>query len=400
MGSPISDQQQRRSRAVTWDNASRRLRLAVILEARTVTGPAKNVIQFCQLAQAEGKLDPLLFVFARGSATDHPILATARKAGVAAEPIFERGRFDRRVISALRNRLRGFQPHVLQTHGVKSHFIIRLSGLNRMYPWIAFHHGYTAAARRVKFYNQLNRWSLRAARMVVTVCGPFAERLCSDGVAKRNIRVLHNSVEPAPPVPDVERDELRQKLGIVQSERVTLSVGRLSREKAHCDLLQAAAHLHARWPSMRVVLVGEGPERVRLESQAAKLGLQKAVLFAGQVANVQPFYAIAHVFVLPSLSEGSPNALLEALAAGIPVVCTAVGGVTELVDHEIHGLLTPPSEPEALAEAIERVFADADAAQERSRQGRERIVRDFAPEAYRKRLFTLYGQVLSSEGGD
>src|SRR5262245_15977475 len=155
--------------AVSINSVSERWRLAIIVEAHTVTGPAKNLIRFCRNAQADGRLDALLLVFLRGGAAENAFLVAARRAGLMAEPIFERHRFDVGILSALRNRLRAFQPHLIQTHSVKSHFIVRFSGLNRRYRWIAFHHGYTSTDWKMKLYNQLNRWSLRAPRMVLTV---------------------------------------------------------------------------------------------------------------------------------------------------------------------------------------------------------------------------------------
>jgi glycosyltransferase involved in cell wall biosynthesis len=116
------------------------------------------------------------------------------------------------------------------------------------------------------------------------------------------------------------------------------------------------------------------------------------------VVDVRPVYAIADVFVLPSLSEGSPNVLLEALAAGVPVVATEVGGVRELIEHETNGLLTPPADPKAMADAIERVLTDEVSAAARSREGRKRVLEDFAPETYSARLLELYEQVLDSRG--
>jgi glycosyltransferase involved in cell wall biosynthesis len=375
-------------------DVSEPLRLAALVEAHTVTGPAKNLIRFCLLAKAEGKLDPLLLVFVRGVARNNAFLAAARGAGLNAEPIFERRRFDIRVVWALRRRLREFQPHLVQTHSVKSHFLARFARLNRLCRWIAFHHGYTATARKTKLYNQLNRWSLRAPGMVITVCGPFAEQLRQHGVSGRNIRILHNSVERPVPVSDAGRDELRHQLGIAPDARVVLTVGRLSYEKAQRDLIDAVAHIRPRWPAVRLVVVGEGPERMRLERQTASLALRDVVVFAGHVVDVRPFYAIADAFVLPSLSEGSPNVLLEALAAGVPVVATEVGGVPEVIEHEGNGLLTPPADPMAMANAIERVLTDEVSAAARSREGRKRVLDDFAPERYSARLLRLYEEVL------
>src|SRR5205807_28104 len=130
--------------------------------------------------------------------------------------------------------------------------------------------------------------------------------------------------------------------------------------KAHRDLIVAFAELSLKHRDLncKLVIVGDGPERASLESAARASGLDDKIIFTGQVAEVSPFYAIADVFVLPSHSEGSPNVLLEAMTARVPVVATAVGGVPEIVKDNESALLVPAGNPVKLAAAIERVLSD------------------------------------------
>jgi glycosyltransferase involved in cell wall biosynthesis len=146
---------------------------------------------------------------------------------------------------------------------------------------------------------------------------------------------------------------------------------------------------------LRLVLVGDGPERAELTRQAQALGIADAVVFAGHVTNVNPYYAMASLFVLPSHSEGSPNVLLEALAAGVPIVATEVGGVPEVITHEANGLLAPPSSPDRLAEAMDRALS-ASSLQSWIADGKARIEKEFTPEAYRQRLFEIYRRVRAA----
>jgi len=370
---------------------ARPLRLAAVIEAYSVTGPAKNLISFC--AGAKPALEPLLITFVRGATQSNAFLDAARKAGVEAEAIREDFRFDPRVMAVLKRRIRAFQPDILQTHNVKSHFLIRAGGLHRHYPWLAFHHGYTTTDQKMEWYNLLNRWSLPAARRVVAVCGPFAGQMKSDGVSPNRIDILHNSVQRPEPVEPSEIQALRTRLGIQSEERVILTIGRFSKEKAQIDLLRAFARTPRR-EGLRLVLVGDGPERAALTHQAKELGITEAVVFAGHVNNVNPYYAMASLFVLPSHSEGSPNVLLEALAAGVPIVATEVGGVPEVITHEANGLLAPPSSPDRLAEAMDRALSASSL--QWIAAGKARIEKEFTPEAYRLRLFEIYRRVRAA----
>jgi glycosyltransferase involved in cell wall biosynthesis len=184
--------------------------------------------------------------------------------------------------------------------------------------------------------------------------------------------------------------------------RVALAVGRLSSEKGHRDLVSAVAKIKASRPALNlcVVIVGDGPERSAVEQFANKLGVRSVIVMAGQQNDVRPFYGIADVFALPSHSEGSPNVLLEAMAARLPIVTTAVGGSVELVTNNLNALLVQPRDTEALARALERVLCDAELAARLARSA-EITSRQYTPEAYARSMVALYEKTLkNSETGD
>lgn len=379
------------------------IRVVAIIEAHTVTGPAKNLLQFCRRAKVAEDGQPAVGVsvatFFRSDDADrtaehsNQFIEATRAAGIELDLIHERFAFDPGVISQLGAVLRRRSPDIVQTHGVKSHFLMRFSGLQRRYPWIAFHHGYTNEDLKMRLYNRLNRWSLPAADRVVTVCRPFADSLARAGVAEERIRVLPNSIAGIPRVSDEDISELRQKLGIRQGERVILSIGRFSREKAPVDLIEAAVHLTRAHPDLafRLVLVGDGPERQAVEQAASRLAGR--VVCAGHQTNVRPYYAVADIFVLPSHSEGSPNVILEAMAASVPIVATAVGGVPEMLEDEQSALLVPAEAPEAFARAMARLLANENLAATLARNASAAVAERFSPDAYRRALLGVYAEL-------
>ena len=218
-------------------------------------------------------------------------------------------------------------PHILQTHNFKSHFLVRLLGLHKNSRWIAFFHGYTWTDLKNYAYNLLDLWSLRSAHRVVTVCQPFAAHLKRIGVRNERIVVQHNAVRPLQPASPDQVMDLRRNLSIPPGALVLLAVGRLSREKGHLDLIEALAVINqdSRHRQFCVVLVGDGPERDRILRRAQNLRVADRLILAGHRSTLAPFYTMADVLVLPSHTEGSPNVLLEAMAAGLPAVVTSVG---------------------------------------------------------------------------
>jgi glycosyltransferase involved in cell wall biosynthesis len=177
-----------------------------------------------------------------------------------------------------------------------------------------------------------------------------------------------------------------------------LAVGRFSREKGHIDLIQAMATLSSDDPDLKykLLLVGDGPERLRVESAARELGLDQNIIFVGHVSNVSPYYAIADVVVLPSHSEGSPNVLLEAMALRVPVVATDVGGVSEIATNEESALIVPPRQPRFFAAALARLLSDSALRQRLTDAAAARASSDFSPQSYTRSLLEFYDSIMKS----
>ncbi|HYV25002.1 MAG TPA: glycosyltransferase family 4 protein [Pyrinomonadaceae bacterium] len=385
------------------------LKIVSLVEATTMNAVARIVLEFLRTARElkdEVAIDGSVVTFARDGVQNkaNEMERTFLDAGVEVVTIPERHRFDLGVISGLSALLDDLeQPDIIVTHSVKSHFLMWRSRLWKKYPWVAFHHGYTSTDLKMLAYNRLDRLSLPKADRVATVCHAFARELAkSTKIPEEKIFVQHNAIRPQPKPGDDQVSELRRHVGMAADDRLIISIGRLSKEKAHGDLIEAFRLLGTTNPNpgCRLVIVGDGPERGGLETAARASGQNDRITFAGQVSNVQPFYAAADVFVLPSLSEGSPNVLLEAMAAEVPIVATAVGGVTEIVADEESSLLVPPKNPPALAAAIDRVLQDSALAQRLTTVASALAAREHSPEAYARSLISLYREVIEQRAAE
>lgn len=383
------------------------IKILALVEALTINAVAKNMLEFQRAIHDLDQTDrgPVieisLVTFDRTSsaeASPSEFVTAARELGMEVDIIRERFRFDTRVIPGLRQIIQRRAPNIILTHQVKSHLLMKVSGLWQQHPWVAFHHGYTTTNRKMRLYNRLNRWTLPKADRVITVCKAFARELSAEGVRVERIHVQHNSIRPAQLGTANEAELVRKQLRIAPDERIVLSVGRLSREKAHIDLISAFKHLRerSRDHGSTLVILGEGPERTTLAAAAESFGLGKSVVFAGEVSNVQPYYAAADVLVLPSHSEGSPYVLLEAMAANVPVVATAVGGVPEMVTNEESALLVPPSDSPAMAAAIARVLSDQSLAHKLTENAFALVATRYSPGTYVRSLLEIYREVIST----
>lgn len=387
------------------------MKILAVIEATTVNAVAKNMLEFHHAArdlqqQSSGSIviDTSLVTFDRTNdpaKSPNEFVVVARELGLKVDVIPERFRFDLRLIPLLRRIIEQNAPDIVVTHQVKSHLLMKLSRLWRQYPWVAFHHGYTKTKLRERVYNRMNDLSLPTAHGVITVCQAFAQEMASAGVALERIFVQHNSLRPEQAASAEEAEELRAKLGMTDGERMVLAIGRLSSEKAHIDLLSAFSHLQKTKTELktRLVIVGDGPERKRLEAAARSYGISERLHFAGQISNVKPYYAAADVFALPSHSEGSPYVLLEAMSAGLTIVATSVGGVPEMVEDQESALLVPPRDPQAMAEAISSVLADARLARRLADKASALITTRYSPENYVRSLVEIYRGIIASAAG-
>ncbi|MCE8419826.1 glycosyltransferase [Rhodovulum sulfidophilum] len=174
--------------------------------------------------------------------------------------------------------------------------------------------------------------------------------------------------------------------------RELLFVGRLAAVKGVPLLLEAMARLGPEHPGARLTLIGDGPERARIEAEAARLGLGTRVVFAGYRSQEEVAGALARsdLFVLPSFAEGVPVVLMEAMAAGLPVVATRIAGIPELVEDGVSGLVVDPGSATALTAAIGAVLADPETAARMGAAGRERVCAGFDARAEALRLATLF----------
>ena len=369
------------------------IRVLTLIENASVTGPARNVIEFGKVAMPD--VEVTIVTYQRGP-EESALASAAHEAGLSVALVAERRRWDTQVLQHLRQTIVAINPDILETRNVKSHFLVRLLGLQKKYPWVAWNHGYTETSSLDRMYTLLDRWSLGGAYRVVTVCQPFADRIAEFGVTRDHIRILHNSVKPfVTPMPD-EVAAVRQQLGIRDEEAVILSVGRLSHEKGHADLIRTAAALVAMpgTQDFRVVIVGDGPERQSLANLAARLGVEKQVVFAGFQRDTRPYYAMATIVAVPSHSEGSPNVVLEAMAAGLPIAANRVGGIPEILEECVTGLLVEPRNPDAMAKALFRLLSDDELRGRLGAAAKAQATSAHTPEAYRQALVDFYRETL------
>jgi glycosyltransferase involved in cell wall biosynthesis len=283
------------------------------------------------------------------------------------------------------------RPHIVHANSAKAAALGRLAAwLTRVPIRIYTVHGWAFTAyggASAALYRWVER--LLGPLTTATICVADSERragLEARTCAEATTVVIHNGVEPRP----VESRETRS------GPCRLVTVGRLQAPKDPLTLVRALAALaHG---SHETVIVGDGPDRSAVEAEVRRLGLDSAVRLAGVRNDVAALLAAADLFVLSSRSEGLPLSILEAMAAGLPVVASSVGGVPELVLDGETGLLVPPGDSRSLAQAIERLLADPALRGRLGAAGRARVAEHFDLASTQRAHLDLYRSLLAAAG--
>jgi glycosyltransferase involved in cell wall biosynthesis len=295
----------------------------------------------------------------------------ARAAGLRVFPLSFHGDLSPAATLGLRRVLREFAPRAVQLHdphAVSAGVLAGRCGARRI------------ATRRVDFplRGLLSRCKYAACDRVIAVSRAIAGVLEASGLARTRLTVVYEGVPDRPAEPG-GREVLRE-LGVPDEAPVVGNVAALTDHKDHATLLEAAALLARKAPNARLVVVGEGELRPRLEAQARRLGLLERVSFAGFRRDLDRLLPAFDVFCLSSHMEGLGTSLLDAMCFGRAVVATAAGGIPEAVEDGVTGRLVPVRDPPALAAALLAVLADRDLREAMGRAGRARFVARFSAE--------------------
>jgi sugar transferase (PEP-CTERM/EpsH1 system associated) len=242
----------------------------------------------------------------------------------------------------------------------------------------------------------INRLWLRSRDRVVAVGQAVRQALIdNDGFQTKHVGVIYNGVDGSLfGGDDNDRELIRRELDIGVDDFLLIQVARLDYLKDHATAVRALARVVQGLPSARLILVGEGPERQKIVADIERAGMQNHVRLLGLRTDIARLLRAADVFLLTSISEGIPVTLIEAMAAGIPVVSTNVGGIPEVVVDEQTGLLAPSGDDAALAERVLRLRADSLWRKSLAEAGRERALSMFSEPQMHSQYVRLYDEML------
>jgi glycosyltransferase involved in cell wall biosynthesis len=355
-------------------------------------GPERQMLGLA--AALPGEVRSTFVSFAEGGRC-RPFLAAARQQGCDAFALEHDTPHFRKAIAELAELLRRQGAQVLLCHGYKANLLGRPAARRAGIPAVGVSRGWTAESWRVRLYEALDRWHLRFMDHVVAVSAAQADKCRRAGVRPENLTVIHNAIDPERFVdPDPRYRTKLEKLFRGPKSHLIATAGRLSPEKGFDVLIAAAARVVEAQPDVGFVIFGHGALKQVLQQQVLMLGLANTVVLGGFRNDLDRFIPHLDLFVLPSYTEGLPNVILEACAAGVPVVATEVGGTPEVVEDGQSGLLAPPGDPDALANKILEAIECEDRLSDMGYHGRQRVLESFSFPAQVEAYLRLFDKLV------
>lgn len=318
--------------------------------------------------------------------------------GFSVECLHRRPGVDFALGRRLRAAVNRHRVNLIHAHQYTPFFYAGLSrGLGGRPPVLFTEHGRHYPDMRKRRRVVANRLLLRRGDAITAVGHFVADALVkNEGLSPRRIQTIHNGIDPAgfdpPDTPAYldSRRRTRAELRLSDDQPTLLQVARFHPVKDHATSLRAFAHVHAAVPRAVLLLAGDGPQRENMQALAGQLGIAPAVRFLGLRRDIRDLMAAADAFVLSSLSEGLSVTLLEAMAAGLPIAATRVGGNAEVVEHGITGLLSPRGDAEPLARHLMHLLRDPVLRRKMGNAGRQRLHSQFTEHQMHAAYARLY----------
>lgn len=338
---------------------------------------------------ARGHAVRALLLVEREQKEDPGLVSTLQHARVTVEVLRAPHRAYARERTLVRRALQVSRPDIVHTHGYHADVLFRSVAQRLGLPVVATVHGFTIGGLKNQLFEWLQRRSLRHMNAAVAVSRPLAERLARSGVPAPPLLVIPNAY--GAPGSFLEQHEARQQLGLSLDAKVIGWVGRVTPEKGPEVAIEALNLMRS--SAAQLSIIGRGRMEPALRARVAQLGLDRQVRWHGAIPDAWRLFPAFDVFCLSSHTEGTPIALFEAMAAGVPVVATTVGGVPDVVT-EREAFLVPPAAPDRLAAALERALSGAP---DRAGAARERLRQEFGLESWLDRYEALYGSLVDPE---
>ena len=316
--------------------------------------------------------------------------------GIRVIALNKKGKVDLKAFAQLRRIIREGEFDIVNTHLWLADTMGRLAAIKEKTPIIV------STAQNVDvwkkaWHRMVDRWFAKHTDMVIAVSQAVKKYYHEDvGISADKINVIPNAIDTSSYENVGDTTYLYKDLNVAPDDFVLACVGRLNMQKAHHVLLEALKPLKSKLPKLKVIIVGKGELQNQLVTLSKEYGVSDMVRFVGHRADIPQILNFCDALILPSIFEGLPLCVLEAMASERPVIATDVGGTAELAVDGVTGYIVPPRDPNALAEAIEKLMQLSDQGKAMGAAGKQVVTERFSIQAITRKTEHLFSELMET----
>lgn len=370
------------------------MKILHLISSSGLFGAERVVIELSKSLKNTHDCHPIVGVI-KNAYNPHIEVAEEAKANHIDSVIFTcKGQFDLKLVSLIRRYIKNNKVDIIHCHGYKSNFYGLLSAKNKL-PLVTTNHNWLTHHWKLKVYCFLDGLWMRYFDRIVAVSDGIKRDMLRYKIPEKKIMVIDNGIDVGRFNRKIATEDIKKEFGINGNIKVIGTIGSLKFEKGHVYLLRVAREVIKSFKDVKFFIVGDGPLRKQLEDEAKNLGIEKNIIFTGLRNDVPELLSIMDIFVLPSIKEGLPMVLLEAMASKKPVVATKVGAIPKIINDNKSGILVEPQDIIGLKDVIINLIKDSGKAERLALEGYEKVKKDFSSERMCRKYLNLYSELIT-----
>lgn len=375
--------------------ARKTIRVLDLRDSPWVDGPGRTILDCAVSLQNDGRFQFIIGTFSGGIAKSNVYADEAKKRGLGVVVIKESSAFDWRVLRQVQSFISANNIDIVHTHDLRSNFFGLLGARMSGKPVVTTVHGWIANDNKGKAFVFADKFLLRFFDYIVAVSQRTANLLEKALIRPKKINVIHNALKIDTYRLNRGDNRFRKEIGVSPETTLIANIGRLSPEKGQLEFLQAGKLILRKYPTVRLVLIGIGPDQDKLRSFVDENQMGSAVTFAGFRKDMVCTYNSIDLVVQSSFTEGMPNVVLESLLMEVPVIATDVGGTAEIVTDGVTGILIKPRDIPELARKVESFLEEPERFRNMAKRGRTTIQNNFDHSTRAQKLAHVYSSMLN-----
>lgn len=367
----------------------RRVNILDLRDSPWVDGPGRTILDCASSLEGEN-YHFVIGSFSGGLQKTNEYADEAIKRGLDLIVIKESKAFDKQVIKQILNIIETRDIDIIHTHDFRSDLFGLICAKIKKKPVVSTVHGWICNDMKGKVYRAIDKLLLRYFDQIITVSQKVGELVQNAFIASKKITTINNALHINNYCPNRSEGRLRSELGIGESTFLIANIGRLSPEKGQEEFLQAGKKLLSNHKNIKLVLIGVGPDEVKLKQFVEDNRMSDFVIFLGFRKDMINIYNSVDLIVQTSFTEGMPNIVLEGLLMQVPVIATEVGGTGEIIEQDVTGVLIEPGNISIISEKMREFLINPDKFKKMARQGRDVIAKNFDHKLRVRKLKKVY----------